>query len=589
MDAEPLIASSPVDVTILRSGSPPSEKTPLLDAEDVSCGLKRAKTFEEALDKVGVGFFHIILIIVAGCALASDSVEVQCISFVTPQLDNPGSDLHPTKVEEGLLDAIIFLGMLVGGYVWGSWSDVVGRRTCLITSLFINATFGGVSALSPNYISFLVFRFCSGVGVGGSVPVVFAYFCEFFTKRKRGPFVIVLATFWALGSVYASLLAWAVIEPLGYLNAPLGKIHITSWRVYVMLCTIPCLSAAIALIFLPESPFFYYSKGRTESSLKVLRRVKAINRISWSWGAECVDLSVLDENDCNSSVGETASFASKILTILRSSLKLFSFQYLRANLTLIVVGFTFSFGYYGLLLWFPEYFKCIHERELNCTFSLEDPDSCVAPGVNEVCNSTGTIYADSLYASLATIPGTILGVLLINVVGAKPMMIISMVVCGLSALLIKVVPTREKYIVILSAIFNGVSVFGWNALDVINTSELFPVHLRSTAFGIQLVAGRIGAILGNLTFGKLITVSPFIPIVIVAGVLMAGGVSGLVLPTPRGAEGSSRKLLSRCWRLLRRKNCKTRHRRGGGGGGGKYRSESSSSSSPSLASGTINT
>ena len=79
-------------------------------------------------------------------------------------------------------------------------------------------------------------------------------------------------------------------------------------------------------------------------------------------------------------------------------------------------------SYYGLLLWFPEYFKCIHERELNCTFSLEDPDSCVAPGVNEVCNSTGTIYADSLYASLATIPGTILGVLLINVVGAKPMM-----------------------------------------------------------------------------------------------------------------------------------------------------------------------
>ena len=28
-----------------------------------------------------------------------------------------------------------------------------------------------------------------------------------------------------------------------------------------------------------------------------------------------MDLSVLDENDCNSSVGETTSFASKILTV----------------------------------------------------------------------------------------------------------------------------------------------------------------------------------------------------------------------------------------------------------------------------------
>ena len=50
--------------------------------------------------------------------------------------------------------------------------------------------------------------------VGGSLPVAFSYFCEFFSKRTRGPFVIVLAGFWILGSVFASLLALAIIEPL---------------------------------------------------------------------------------------------------------------------------------------------------------------------------------------------------------------------------------------------------------------------------------------------------------------------------------------------------------------------------------------
>lgn len=68
------------------------------------------------------------------------------------------------QVEEGILDAIIFLGMMVGGYFWGSWSDVVGRRSCLITSLTVNGLFGFASALSPNYPLFLVFRFFSGVG-----------------------------------------------------------------------------------------------------------------------------------------------------------------------------------------------------------------------------------------------------------------------------------------------------------------------------------------------------------------------------------------------------------------------------------------
>lgn len=68
------------------------------------------------------------------------------------------------KVEEGALDAIIFLGMMFGGYFWGSWSDIVGRRSCLITSLTVNGLFGMASALAPTYSLFLVFRFGSGVG-----------------------------------------------------------------------------------------------------------------------------------------------------------------------------------------------------------------------------------------------------------------------------------------------------------------------------------------------------------------------------------------------------------------------------------------
>ena len=93
--------------------------------------------------------------------------------------------------------------------------------------------------------------------MGGSLPVAFSYFCEFFTKKTRGAFVIILASFWIVGSIFAAMVAWAVIpnlETLGYI----GSVEISSWRVYVMLCTIPCLSAAIALVFMPESPYFLY-------------------------------------------------------------------------------------------------------------------------------------------------------------------------------------------------------------------------------------------------------------------------------------------------------------------------------------------
>jgi len=70
-----------------------SEKAPLVEKSE------RLLNFDNALDSTGVGFFHFILVLVAGWALASDSVEVQCISFVTPQLGHdPDPPLRPSNV-----------------------------------------------------------------------------------------------------------------------------------------------------------------------------------------------------------------------------------------------------------------------------------------------------------------------------------------------------------------------------------------------------------------------------------------------------------------------------------------------------------
>ena len=45
-------------------------------------------------------------------------------------------------------------------------------------------------------------------------------------------------------------------------------------------------------------------------------------------------------------------------------------------------------------------------------------------------------------------------------------------------------------VVAFSCVFAGVSVSAWNALDVWIV-ELFPTHVRSTAFGIQVIKNNI--------------------------------------------------------------------------------------------------
>ena len=60
--------------------------------------------------------------------------------------------------------------------------------------------------------------------------------------------------------------------------------------------------------------------------------------------------------------------------------------------------------------------------------------------------------------------------------------------------------------VILTTIFGGINVITFNSFGCIGT-ELYPTQLRSTSLGVQFIAGRLGAILGNIIFGLAVDVS----------------------------------------------------------------------------------
>lgn len=69
--------------------------------------------------------------------------------------------------------------MMIGGYVWGTLGDVMGkkitknyfllifflgRKYILISALFFNALFGALAGLSPTFQILLLCRFLSGIG-----------------------------------------------------------------------------------------------------------------------------------------------------------------------------------------------------------------------------------------------------------------------------------------------------------------------------------------------------------------------------------------------------------------------------------------
>ena len=90
--------------------------------------------------------------------------------------------------------------------------------------------------------------------------MMFSYVSEFFTEKKRGPVIVILASCWQPGIIFTALLALALLgsSAEGTVNFYLGSLHIVNWRIFLMICTIPSFVSAVSLIFMPETPTFLY-------------------------------------------------------------------------------------------------------------------------------------------------------------------------------------------------------------------------------------------------------------------------------------------------------------------------------------------
>ena len=192
------------------------------DDEEADAGCD----YDTALARTGYGRFHYLLMLVCGWANASDAVEILCISFLLPSAE---CDLELSPARKGWLSAILFVGMMIGGYVWGSLGDTLGRKTVLINAMVVNTVAGFLSSLSQDYYLFMLLRFLSGVGVGGSIPVVWTYYAEFQPSSRRGAALSVLASFWMVGNLTVAASAWLIIpHDIGW-NDP-AAFKYNSWR-----------------------------------------------------------------------------------------------------------------------------------------------------------------------------------------------------------------------------------------------------------------------------------------------------------------------------------------------------------------------
>ncbi|KAG8516300.1 Synaptic vesicle glycoprotein 2B [Galemys pyrenaicus] len=350
-----------------------------------------AHQYETIIDECGHGRFQWILFFVLGLALMADGVEVFVVSFALPSAEK---DMCLSSAKKGMLGLIVYLGMMAGAFVLGGLADKLGRKRVLSMSLAINASFASLSSFVQGYGAFLFCRLISGIGIGGALPIVFAYFSEFLSREKRGEHLSWLGIFWMTGAIYASAMAWTIIPHYGWGFSMGSSYHFHSWRVFVIICALPCTVSLLALKFMPESPRFlleafppvisniflrsllgFPQMGKHDEAWMILKRVHDTNMRAKGTPEKVFTVSniktpkQMDEFiEIQSSTGTwyqrwLVRFTTTFKQVWDNALYCVMGPFRMNTLILAVVWFTMALSYYGLTVWFPDMIRYYQDEE----------------------------------------------------------------------------------------------------------------------------------------------------------------------------------------------------------------------------------
>src|SRR5579872_1263190 len=111
--------------------------------------------------------------------------------------------------------------------VFGTLSDIYGRRGMIITSMSLFVVGSILCAIPPNMPVLIIARGLQGLGGGGILPLVQTVIADVVTPRERGQYQAYFSGVWMaagiggpiLGGVFAEHLHWSMIF---WINLPLG-------------------------------------------------------------------------------------------------------------------------------------------------------------------------------------------------------------------------------------------------------------------------------------------------------------------------------------------------------------------------------
>lgn len=218
------------------------------------------------LDRLPWSGWHRRIIVALGTSWMLDGLQVTLAGSLAGILEDKRTlGLTDPQVAAGATSYLA--GAVMGAVVFGYLTDRLGRRKLFLMTLAIYSGATAASAFAWSFESFTIFRFITGLGIGGEYAAINSAVDELIPGKVRGTVdLIVNATFW-VGAAVGSLASTALMKG-NYLPVNVG------WRVAFGIGAVLGVGVLILRLRVPESPRWLMLRGREKEASEVVGQIE---------------------------------------------------------------------------------------------------------------------------------------------------------------------------------------------------------------------------------------------------------------------------------------------------------------------------
>ncbi|MDE2462677.1 MAG: MFS transporter [Alphaproteobacteria bacterium] len=214
--------------------------------------------------------FHWLVAFGLGATWILDGLEVTLVGSLSGALEkSSGLGLNAALI--GYAASFYIAGAVLGALLFGWLTDLWGRKRLFTVTLGVYLIATVLTGLSFNFWSFVLFRFLTGMGIGGEYAAINSAVQEFIPARRRGVTDLVINGSYWIGAALGALGAVAALNP-AWLPPTLG------WRVAFVTGGVLAIFILLVRKVLPESPRWLMTHGRVAEAEHIVGRIEAAAR-----------------------------------------------------------------------------------------------------------------------------------------------------------------------------------------------------------------------------------------------------------------------------------------------------------------------